>query len=180
MLKNFIIFFLILSLIFFLIYSQNEENDSLNLAKKQLFKKPICCVQILSLSNNLNIAKDNLIFGCCVGSPITGSILVSAVGFVLFLIIGIFEVIFTLGQSKTIINSLGNIGVPFFVTLIVISGLLSLLSIFFVPYYDYYEKEIKKSYKNFMVLIERGIGCVGSVSLSLLSIYLILKNNSTD
>ncbi|MEJ5306791.1 MAG: hypothetical protein WHT27_00605 [candidate division WOR-3 bacterium] len=178
--KKFIIIFLILSLTSLSIYSQTEQSDSLKFKEERLNKKPFCCVQVSPLSNNLNIAKDNLVFGCCVGSPVTGSIVVSIVGFVFVLVVGIFEVIFTLGQSKTIINSLGQIGVPIFITLIALSGLLSLFSIIFVPYYDYSDKDMKKTYKNFMVLLERGIGCLGSVSVSLISIYLILKNNSTE
>lgn len=114
------------------------------------------------------------------GSPLTGSVIVSIIGFVFFLVIGIFEIIFTLGQSRTIINSLGEIGVPIFITLIVLSSLLSLFSIIFVPYFDYSENVIKKSYKNFVVLFERSAGCVGSVGISLLLFFLLIRNNTNE
>ncbi|MEO0288517.1 MAG: hypothetical protein ABIN00_02665 [candidate division WOR-3 bacterium] len=178
--KKFIIIFLLITFISLSIYSQTEQSDSLNFKEERLIKKPFCCVQLSPLSNNMNIAKDNLLFGCCVGSPVTGSIMVSIVGFVFVLVIGIFEVIFTLGQSKTIINSLGQIGVPIFITLVVLSSLLSLFSIIFVPYYDYSENVIKSSYKNLIVLFERSIGCIGSVGVSLLLFFLILKNNTNE
>ncbi|MDI6700960.1 MAG: hypothetical protein QME48_07010 [bacterium] len=173
MLKKIIIFILIISLNQLLLYPQTEESDSL----KSLNNKPLCCLQFPFLSNNQNVAKDNLIFGCCVGSPVAGSIIVSAVGFVLLLLIGILEFVFSLGQSKSVINSIGNFGIPTFIVLLSFSTLLSLLSIVFTPYYDYSSKEIKKGYKNFIVLLERGTGCLGSTLLSLLTVYLIFKNS---
>ncbi|MEO0233855.1 MAG: hypothetical protein ABIN39_05165 [candidate division WOR-3 bacterium] len=178
--KKFIIIFLILSLTSLSIFPQTEQSDSLNFKEKSLNKKPFCCIEISPLSNNLNVAKDNLLFGCCLGSPVTGSIVLSFVGFVFILVVGIFEVIFTLGQSKTIINSLGQIGVPIFITLITLSSLLSLFSIIFIPYYDYSNKDIKKTYKNLIVLFERSIGCIGSVGVSLLLFFVLLKNNTDD
>ncbi len=172
MLKKFIIVFLIVSLNQLILYPNRENYDSL----KSLDNKPVYCIHFPFLSNNLNIAKDNLIFGCCIGTPVAGTIIVSAFGLIFLLIVGILEIVFTLGQSKSVINSIGDFVIPTFIVLLSFSTLLSLLSIIFTPYYDYSTKEIKKGYKNFIVLLERGSGCLGSILFFLLTGYLIFKN----
>lgn len=154
---------------------ENETSES-----EASQSKPVCCYEISSLSNRSNIAKDNIAFGFCTGSPIGGSVLMSLVTLVLLLVIGIFEFLFSLGNSHTVLDFTENQAMPLMIAAVAMGTIAGILLNLLYPYYDYKEKTAKKPLSNPAVLLERAGGCTVSMGATALVGWLIFRNLSIE
>lgn len=124
----------------------------------------------------MNSMKDNICLGMIAGSPIGATIVISFVTLIIFLILMVIELIFSLGQSTVMADCFERIAVPGFFTVLGISVLAGIAMNLLTPYYDYEKKETDKPLKNPAVLLQRAGGCLISSDIGALIVYLIGQN----
>lgn len=156
--------------------SQDNESPSV----KTSDAKPMCCYEIPSLSERGNVIKDNIAFGFCTGSPIGGSVLMSLVTLIFLLVIGIFEFLFSLGNSQTVLDFTEKQALPIMIIAVSLGTVAGILLNLFYPYYDYSEGLKKKPLSNPAVLLERAGGCSVSFGITALIGWLIFSRLNTS
>ncbi|MFO8062215.1 MAG: hypothetical protein R6U31_04750 [bacterium] len=137
---------------------------------------PPCCMELGFLNPSMNTVKDNICLGMIAGSPIGATIVISFVALIIFLIIMVIELIFSLGQSTVMADSFERIAVPGFFTVLGISVFASIAMNLLTPYYDYEDKETHKPLSNPSVLLQRAGGCLISTGIGVLIVFLIAQN----